>query len=90
MSNVLQSVNQHKNFKEVTDNSELEASSYLGHVLSSCRMLSKFLVQFSKWLQGVKKGVIDLFLCLAMAYNVFPCTEIFRNTQTEKITDFTM
>ena len=25
------------------------------HVLSSCRMLSKFLVRFSKWLQSVKK-----------------------------------
>ena len=25
------------------------------HVLSSCRMLSVFLVQFSKWLQSVKK-----------------------------------
>ena len=60
------------------------------HVLSSYRMLSKFLVRFSKWLQNVKKGVIDLFLCIAMAYNVFPCTEIIRNTQTEKIADFTM
>ena len=62
----------------------------IGHVLSSCRMLSKFLVRFSKWLQSVKTGVINLFLCIAMAYNVFPCTEIIRNTQTEKITDFTM
>ena len=60
------------------------------YVLSSCRMLSVFLVRFSKWLQSVKKGVIDLFLCIAMAYNVFPCTEIIRNTQTEKIADFTM
>ena len=63
---------------------------WIRHVLSSCRMLSKFLVRFSKWLQSVKKGVIDLFLCIAMAYNVFPCTEIIRNTQTEKIADFTM
>ena len=62
----------------------------LRHVLSSCRMLSKFLVRFSKWLQSVKKGVIDLFLCIAMAYNVFPCTETIRNTQTEKIVVFTM
>ena len=60
------------------------------HVLSSYRMLSKFLVRFSKWLQGFKKGVINLFLCIAMAYNVFPCIEIIKNTQTEKIADFTM
>ena len=29
-------------------------------------MLRKFLVRFSKWLQSVKKGVIDLFLCIAI------------------------
>ena len=71
-------------------NREKNDGYWIRHVLSSCRMLSKFFVRFSKWLQSVKKGVIDLFLCIAMVYNVFPCTKMIRNTQTEKIAVFTM
>ena len=67
-----------------------KSTVFIRYVLSGCRMLSKVLVRFSKWLQSVKKSVINLFLCIAMAYNVFPCTEIIRNTQMEKIAVFTM
>ena len=39
-----------KNFKGVKNE-----KYWVWHVLSSCRMLRKFLVRFSKWLQSVKK-----------------------------------
>ena len=45
---------------------------------------------FSKVFFRVKKGVINLFLCISMAYNVISCIEIAKNTQTLKIADFTM
>ena len=34
--------------------------------------------------------VINLFLCISMAYNVISCRKIAKNTQTLKIADFTM
>ena len=47
-------------------------------------------VRFSKWFLRVRKGVINLFLCISMAYNVISCIEVDKNTQTLKIADFTM
>ena len=44
--------------------------------------------RFSKWFLRVKKGVINIFLCISIAYNVISCTEIAKNTQTLKIADF--
>ena len=49
-----------------------------------------FWSDFQSGSRVLKNGVIDLFLCIAMAYNVFPCTEIIRNTEKEKVADFTM
>ena len=39
---------------------------------------------------GVKKGVINLFWCIYMAYNVISCIEVAEITQTLKIADFTL
>ena len=54
------------------------------------RKLSPMEGRFSKWFLRVKKGVINLFLCISMAYNVISCRKIAKNTQTLKIADFTM
>merc|ERR1712218_404639 len=37
--------------------------------------------RFSKWLQSVKKGVLNLFLSISMAYNVISCQKVAENTQ---------
>ena len=39
---------------------------------------------------NLKKNVINLFLCISMAYNVISCIKVAEITQTLKITDFTM
>ena len=56
----------------------------------SSTILGLMEVRFPKWFLRVKKGVINLFLCISMAYNVISCIEIAKNTQTLKIADFTM
>ena len=38
----------------------------------------------------VLKIVINLFLCISMAYNVISCIKVAEITQTLKIADFTM
>ena len=38
----------------------------------------------------VLKIVINLFLCISMAYNVISCIDVAETTQTLKIADFTM
>ena len=58
--------------------------------LGCCTILGLMEVRFPKWFLRVKKGVINLFLCISMAYNVISCIEIAKNTQTLKIADFTM
>ena len=58
--------------------------------LRCSRKLSPMEGRFWKWVLRVKKGVINLFLCISMAYNVISCRKIAKNTQTLKIADFTM
>merc|ERR1712018_452714 len=38
--------------------------------------------RFSKWFQSVKKGVLNLFLSISMAYNVISCQKVAENTQS--------
>ena len=45
---------------------------------------------FSKWLQSAKKGVLNLFLSISMAYNVISCQKVAENTQLLKIAKFAM
>ena len=45
---------------------------------------------FSKWFEGVKKGVLNLFLSISMAYNVISCQKVAENTQILKIAKFAM
>ena len=44
----------------------------------------------SKWFQSVKKGVLNLFLSISMAYNVISCQKVAENTQILKIAKFAM
>ena len=39
---------------------------------------------------GVKKGVLNLFLSISMAYNVISCPKVAENTQILKIAKFAM
>ena len=39
---------------------------------------------------GIKKGVLDLFLSISMAYNVISCQKVAENTQILKIAKFAM
>ena len=52
--------------------------------------LSAMEVRFSKWFQSVKKGVLNLFLSISMAYNVISCQKVAENTQILKIAKFAM
>ena len=45
-------------------------------------------VRFSKWFKSVKKGVLNLFLSISMAYNVISCQKIAENTQILKTAKF--
>lgn len=47
-------------------------------------------VRFSKWFQKVEKGVMNLFFCKTMAYNMISCQKFAKDTQILKIADFTM
>ena len=46
--------------------------------------------RFSKWFYSVKKGVLNLFLSISMAYNVISCQKVAENTQILKIAKFAM
>ena len=46
--------------------------------------------RFSKWFLSVKKGVLNLFLSIYMAYNVISCQKVAENTQILKIAKFAM
>ena len=41
--------------------------------------------RFSKLFKSVKKGVLNLFLSIAMAYNVISCRKVAENTEILKI-----
>ena len=59
----------------------------------SCRCSRKLSMvegRFSKWFKSVKKGVLNLFLSLSMAYNVISCQKVAENTQILKIAKFAM
>ena len=43
-----------------------------------------------KVVKSVKKGVLNLFLSISMAYNVISCQKIAENTQILKIAKFAM
>ena len=45
---------------------------------------------FSKWFKSFKKGVLNLFLSISMAYNVISCQKVAENTQSLKIAKFAM
>ena len=46
--------------------------------------------RFPKWFWSVKKGVLNLFLSISMAYNVISCQKVAENTQILKIAKFAM
>ena len=46
--------------------------------------------RYSKWFQSAKKGVLNLFLSIYMAYNVISCQKVAENTQILKIAKFAM
>ena len=46
--------------------------------------------RFSKGFYSVKKGVLNLFLSISMAYNVISCQKVAENTQILKIAKFAM
>ena len=46
--------------------------------------------RFSKWFLSAKKGVLNLFLSISMAYNVISCQKVAENTQILKIAKFAM
>ena len=59
----------------------------------SCRCSRKLSMvegRFSKWFLSVKKGVLNLFLSISMAYNVISCQKVAENTQILKIAKFAM
>ena len=58
------------------------ADIYVWQTLRCCAELSAMEVLFSKWCQSVKKGVMDLFLSISMAYNVILCQKVAENTQS--------
>ena len=43
-----------------------------------------------KVVKSVKKGVLNLFLSISMAYNVISCQKVAENTQILKIAKFAM
>merc|ERR1712004_87406 len=40
--------------------------------------------RFSKWFWSAKKGVLNLFLSISMAYNVISCQKVAENKNFEK------
>ena len=46
--------------------------------------------RFKKWFQSVKKGVLNLFLSIPMAYNVISCRKVAENAQILKIAKLAM
>ena len=54
------------------------------------RKLSLVEGPFFKWFESVKRGVLNLFLSISMAYNVISCQKVAENTQILKIAKFAM
>ena len=54
------------------------------------QMLSMVEGRFSSGSRVLKKGVLNLFLSISMAYNVISCQKVAENTQILKIAKFAM
>ena len=62
----------------------------MNHLLRCWGKLSLVEGRFSKCFLSAKKGVLNLFSSISMAYNVISCQKVAENTQILNIAKFAM